>query len=130
MFCEELRVAYNQVKLMFYFEMRDPLVLSMMSNYDGDGHMPWYKENNVKLLLNNKAVWINTQYKIIVGASRKTLDYNLMVFATGLFPFVPPIPRRQRPGVFVYRVSGCLLVHHPIIPPRFAFDTLRSHCMN
>jgi nitrite reductase (NADH) large subunit len=129
-FCKELCMAYNRVKLTSYYKMRDPLALSMMSNYNEDSCTPWYKENNIELLLNDNAVLINTQSKMIVGMSGKTLDYNIAVFTMGSFPFVPPISGRQHPGIFVYRVSSCLLVHHPIIPPRFAFDTLRSHCMN
>ena len=105
-FCEEPRAAYNRVKLTSYFETLDPSALSMTSDFDKDGRTPWYEENNVELLLNDKAVSIDTQSKTIVGASGKTLDYDVAVFATGSFPFVPPIPGRQRPGVFVYRVSG------------------------
>ena len=104
-FCEEPRAAYNRVKLTSYFETRDPSALSMTSEFDKDGRTPWYEENNVELLLNDKAVSIDTQSKTIVGASGKTLDYDVAVVATGSFPFVPPIPGRQRPGVFVYRVS-------------------------
>jgi nitrite reductase (NADH) large subunit len=104
-FCEEPRAAYNRVKLTSYFETRDPSALSMTSDFDADGRTPWYEENNVDLLLSDKAVSIDTQTKTIVGASGRTLDYDVAVFATGSFPFVPPIPGRQRPGVFVYRVS-------------------------
>jgi hypothetical protein len=129
-FCKELHAAYNRVKLTLYFEMWDPLALSMTPDYNGDSCMPWYKKNNVKLLLNDKAVLINIQSKMIVGASGKTLDYNVVVFAMGLFSFVPSIPGRQPPGIFVYRVTACFLVCHPIIFPRLAFYTLRSRCMN
>jgi NADH dehydrogenase FAD-containing subunit len=111
-FCEEPRAAYNRVKLTSYFETRDPSALSMTSDFDEYGRTPWYEENNVELLLNDKAVSIDTQSKTIVGASGKTLDYDVAVFATGSFPFVPPIPGRQRPGVFVYRVSGRSSVRH------------------
>jgi hypothetical protein len=104
-FCEEPRAAYNRVKLTSYFETRDPSALSMTSDFDAYGRTPWYDENNVELLLNDKAVSIDTHAKTIVGASGRTIDYDVAVFATGSFPFVPPIPGRQRPGVFVYRVS-------------------------
>jgi nitrite reductase (NADH) large subunit len=103
-FCEEPRAAYNRVKLTSYFETRDPSALSMTSEFDAEGRTPWYEENNVELLLNDKAVAIDTNAKTITGASGNTLDYDVAVFATGSFPFVPPIPGKQRPGVFVYRV--------------------------
>ena len=104
-FCEEPRAAYNRVKLTSYFETRDPSALSMTSEFDGEGRTPWYEENNVQLLLNDKATSIDTKSKTIVGESGTTLDYDVAVFATGSYPFVPPIPGKQRPGVFVYRVS-------------------------
>jgi nitrite reductase (NADH) large subunit len=102
-FCEEPRAAYNRVKLTSYFETRDPSVLSMTSELDDEGRTPWYEENNVELLLGDKAVSIDTKTKTIMGASGKELDYDVAVFATGSYPFVPPIPGKQRPGVFVYR---------------------------
>ena len=46
---------------------------------------------------------MDTTSKTIIGASEKTIPYNVCVMATGSSPFVPPIPGRQRPGVFVYR---------------------------
>lgn len=104
-FCEEPRAAYNRVKLTSYFETRDPSDLTMTSAFDASGRTPWYEANNVELLLNDKAVSIDTASKTIVGASGKTVEYDIAVFATGSYPFVPPIPGRQRPGVFVYRVS-------------------------
>mmetsp|Transcript_635 Transcript_635/g.1191 ORF Transcript_635/g.1191 Transcript_635/m.1191 type:complete len:1116 (+) Transcript_635:79-3426(+) len=102
-FCEEPRAAYNRVKLTSYFETRNPSALSMTTDFDDEGRTPWYEENNVELLLKDKAVSIDTKAKRIVGASGKEVDYDVAVFATGSFPFVPPIPGKQRPGVFVYR---------------------------
>jgi len=102
-FCEEPRAAYNRVKLTSYFETRDPSALTMTSEFDEEGRTPWYEENNVELLLNDKVVSIDTEEKVITGASGKKVDYDVAVFATGSYPFVPPIPGKQRPGVFVYR---------------------------
>ena len=118
-FCEEPRAAYNRVKLTSYFETRDPSALSMTSEFDKEGRTPWYEENNVELLLNDKAVSIDTKTKKITGASGKEVDYDVAVFATGSYPFVPPIPGKQRPGVFVYRVSSfscvCVLLWSTIV---------------
>eukprot|EP00986_Skeletonema_menzelii_P003444 scaffold1049_cov152-Skeletonema_menzelii.AAC.15 len=102
-FCEEPRAAYNRVKLTSYFETRNPSALSMTSEFDNEGRTPWYEENNVELLLNDKVVSVDTKSKTVTGASGKTIDYDVAVFATGSYPFVPPIPGKQRPGVFVYR---------------------------
>lgn len=105
-FCEEPRAAYNRVKLTSYFETRNPSALSMTSEFDVEGRTPWYAENNVELLLNDKAVALDTKAKTVTGASGKTLAYDVLVFATGSYPFMPPIPGKQRPGVFAYRVSS------------------------
>ena len=102
-FCEEPRAAYNRVKLTSFFETRDPSALSMTSEFDAEGKTVWYDDNGVELLLNDKAVSIDTSKKIVKGASGKEIPYDIAVMATGSFPFVPPIPGKQRPGVFVYR---------------------------
>jgi len=102
-FCEEPRAAYNRVKLTSYFETRNPSALSMTSEFDDQGRTIWYDENGVELLLNDKAVAVDTKAKTVTGASGKTIPYDVCIMATGSFPFVPPIPGKQRPGVFVYR---------------------------
>jgi nitrite reductase (NADH) large subunit len=102
-YCEEPRAAYNRVKLTSYFETRNPSDLSMTSEFDEEGKTVWYDENGVELLLADKAVKIDTEAKTVTGASGKVTPYDACVMATGSFPFVPPIPGKQRPGVFVYR---------------------------
>eukprot|EP00814_Leptocylindrus_danicus_P018824 CAMPEP_0116035860 /NCGR_PEP_ID=MMETSP0321-20121206/20690_1 /TAXON_ID=163516 /ORGANISM="Leptocylindrus danicus var. danicus, Strain B650" /LENGTH=1115 /DNA_ID=CAMNT_0003512915 /DNA_START=103 /DNA_END=3450 /DNA_ORIENTATION=+ len=102
-FCEEPRAAYNRVKLTSYFETRDPSVLSMTGEFDDDGKTSWFAENDVELLLNDRAVEMDCSKKTITGKSGKCIDYDVAVMATGSYPFVPPIPGRNRPGVFVYR---------------------------
>ena len=102
-FCEEPRAAYNRVKLTSYFETRNPSTLSMTSEFDAQGRTTWYDENGVELLLGDKAVAVNTDAKTVTGASGKIIPYDICVMATGSYPFVPPIPGKQRPGVFVYR---------------------------
>ena len=102
-FCEEPRAAYNRVKLTSYFQTRNPSDLSMTSEFDNEGRTVWYDENGVELLLNDKAIKIDTEAKTVTGASGKVIPYDTCVLATGSFPFVPPLPGKQRPGVFVYR---------------------------
>jgi hypothetical protein len=102
-FCEEPRAAYNRVKLTSYFETLNASDLSMTSEFDAEGRTVWYDQNGVELLLKDKAVKIDTNAKTVTGASGKEITYDACVLATGSFPFVPPIPGKQRPGVFVYR---------------------------
>ena len=75
----------------------------MTSDYDPDGRTEWYEENNVELLINDRAVSMNLDDKTVTGASGKIVPYDKAILATGSFPFVPPIPGAKRPGVFVYR---------------------------
>lgn len=102
-FCEEPRAAYNRVKLTSYFETRNPSALTMTSEFDADGKTKWYEENGVEIYMNDKAVAIDTEAKTVTGKSGKVIPYDVAVMATGSYPFVPPIPGKQRPGVFVYR---------------------------
>jgi nitrite reductase (NADH) large subunit len=102
-FCEEKRAAYNRVKLTSYFETLDPSNLSMTDPYEKDGTTAWFADNDVEIFLNDKAVSMDTEAKTITGESGRTIDYDVAILATGSFPFVPPIPGRTRPGVFVYR---------------------------
>mmetsp|Transcript_21805 Transcript_21805/g.64288 ORF Transcript_21805/g.64288 Transcript_21805/m.64288 type:complete len:1143 (-) Transcript_21805:240-3668(-) len=102
-FCEEPRAAYNRVKLTSYFETLDPSDLSMTSEFDDGGRTSWYDENDVELYVGDKAVSIDTASKTVTGESGREIPYDVAVLATGSFPFVPPIPGRHRPGVFVYR---------------------------
>lgn len=102
-FCEERRAAYNRVRLTSYFETRDPSDLSMTTPFDKDGKTDWYEENGVEILLKEKVTSMDTEAKTVTGTSGKTLSYDIAVLATGSYPFVPPIPGRNRPGVFVYR---------------------------
>mmetsp|Transcript_4453 Transcript_4453/g.9341 ORF Transcript_4453/g.9341 Transcript_4453/m.9341 type:complete len:1117 (-) Transcript_4453:180-3530(-) len=102
-FCEEPRAAYNRVRLTSYFESRDPSALTMTSEFEENGTTAWYEDNNVDIHIGDKVVAIDTEAKTVTGQSGKVLDYDVCVMATGSFPFVPPIPGKQRPGVFVYR---------------------------
>jgi nitrite reductase (NADH) large subunit len=102
-FCEEPRAAYNRVKLTSFFETKDPSALSMTSEFAQDGTTTWYNENGVELLIGDKAVAVDSNKKVVIGQSGKEIPYDTVVYATGSYPFVPPIPGKQRPGVFVYR---------------------------
>jgi nitrite reductase (NADH) large subunit len=102
-FCEEPRAAYNRVKLTSYFETRNPNDLSMTEEFDASGSTPWYANNNVEIHLGDKATSIDTANKVVRSQKGVAVQYDTLVLATGSVPFVPPIPGKQRPGVFVYR---------------------------
>lgn len=52
----------------------------MTSDFDEEGRTPWYTENNVELLLNDKAVAIDTKAKTVTGASGKVVSNSLFLF--------------------------------------------------
>ena len=46
---------------------------------------------------------IDRANKRVMTKSGAEYEYDILILATGSSPFVPPIPGRDRPGVFVYR---------------------------
>ncbi len=51
---------------------------------------------------------IDRDAKQITTKSGRTCDYDALVLATGLVPFIPPIPGHHLAGVFPYRTIGDL----------------------
>eukprot|EP00820_Chromera_velia_P006039 Cvel_3760.t1-p1 / transcript=Cvel_3760.t1 / gene=Cvel_3760 / organism=Chromera_velia_CCMP2878 / gene_product=Nitrite reductase [NAD(P)H] large subunit, putative / transcript_product=Nitrite reductase [NAD(P)H] large subunit, putative / location=Cvel_scaffold157:82205-91598(+) / protein_length=1116 / sequence_SO=supercontig / SO=protein_coding / is_pseudo=false len=93
-FCEELRPAYDRVKMTTFFEHRDPDKLALCDK-------GWFAENDISLFVGEKAFEVDREKKMVNGR----VPYDYLVFATGSFPFVPPTPglSTQTPGIFVYR---------------------------
>jgi nitrite reductase (NADH) large subunit len=95
-FCEEPRPAYDRVHLSAYFDGKTAEDLSMAS-------IDWYKERDIDLHLEDKAVSIDRVAKTVTSAKGLTISYDKVVLATGSIPFVPPVPGIDKEGVFVYR---------------------------
>jgi nitrite reductase (NADH) large subunit len=95
--CEEPRPAYDRVHLSEYFAGKSAEDLSLVA--------PGFFESNGNLLLklDAKAVSIDRAAKTVTTAGGETLAYDSLVLATGSYPFVPPLPGKDRPGCFVYR---------------------------
>lgn len=94
--CEEPRAAYDRVHLSEFFSGKTAADLSMVQ----DG---FFSTNQIDLHLNSKAVEIDRANKLIKTAAGDTLSYDYAVLATGSFPFVPPVPGRERDACLVYR---------------------------
>jgi len=94
--CEEPRPAYDRVHLSEFFSGKTADDLSMVQ----DG---FFTEHQIDLHLNSKAVAIDRAGKTITTADGRSLSYDYAVLATGSFPFVPPVPGREREGCLVYR---------------------------
>lgn len=110
-FGEEQRIAYDRVHLSEYFQpgkSADSLALADHA---------WYAERQIDLILGERVTGINREEKSISTASGRVLSYDLLVLATGSAPFVPPIPGREKNGVFVYRTIEDL-------------DAMKAHAKN
>ena len=90
---EEKHVAYDRVQLSHYFdEPRPDLSLTTHSAYIERG-VSW---------LYGKALSVDREAKTVTTETQ-TLEYDVLVLATGSFPFVPPLANSTASGVFVYR---------------------------
>ena len=95
--CEEPRPAYDRVHLSEFFAGKSADDLSLVA--------PGFFESNGNLLLklNAKAVSIDRAAKTVTTSGGETLPYDSLVLATGSYPFVPPLPGKDRPACLVYR---------------------------
>ncbi|WP_406641132.1 nitrite reductase large subunit NirB [Amycolatopsis sp. WGS_07] len=95
-FGEENRPAYDRVALTSYVDSWDPDALALPgSDYAGD--------DAVELRLGEVVVSVDRDAKTVTTAAGHVQPYDSLVLATGSRPFVPPVPGRDLPGVFVYR---------------------------
>ena len=104
-FCEEPRAAYDRVGLTSFFAHRDAEKLML-------ARQEWYAENGVELHLGDRASAIDREKRIVRSDKGVEIAYDHVVLATGSFPFVPPVPGIDKPGVFVYRTIEDLEQHH------------------
>jgi len=95
-FCEEPRLAYDRVHLSEYFTGASAEDLSPVE-------AGFYTDNGVQVYLHDKVVAIDRDRREVVSAQGVTLAYDKLILATGSYPFVPPIPGREREGCCVYR---------------------------
>ena len=95
-FCEEPRAAYDRVGLSKYFTHRDERQL-MLADPE------WYAKHNIELHIGDRVDRIDRFEKTVHSQLGRTINYDLLVLATGSSPFVPPTPGIELPGCFVYR---------------------------
>jgi len=94
--CEEPRAAYDRVHLSEFFAGKTADDLSLVPQ-------GFFDNPSIKLYLNDKAVSIDRAAKRVRTSIGQELSYDKLVLATGSYPFVPPIPGKDRDGCFVYR---------------------------
>lgn len=93
---EEPRAAYDRVYLSAYFSGKTAEDLSLVK---GD----FFADAGVFLHLNTCAVAINREDRFVTVASGEQIPYDKLVLATGSYPFVPPLPGKDREHCLVYR---------------------------
>lgn len=92
----EPRLAYDRVHLSSYFEGSSADDLAMTDEAT-------YKAWGVEFFVNAKVDKIHRETKDVVTEAGDTFAYDVLVMATGSYPFVPPIPGNEQPHCLVYR---------------------------
>ena len=94
--CEEPRPAYDRVHLSEFFSGKTADELSLVKP-------GFFDRSDVTLRLNARAVGVDRDAHTVTLAGGEVLGYDKLVFATGSYPFVPPLPGKDRKDCFVYR---------------------------
>ena len=95
-FGEERRPAYDRVHLSAYFTDRNADNLALATR-------EWYEDAGIRLRTGELVIDLDTERKELRTHQGKVEAYDYLVLATGSVPFVPPLPGREKKGVFVYR---------------------------
>ncbi|MET8769503.1 nitrite reductase large subunit NirB [Streptomyces sp. NPDC004658] len=100
--CEEPRPAYDRVQLTSYFSGKTPEDLSLTDR-------EFLKDHGIELHLGDPAESIDREARTVTARSGLVVGYDVLVLATGSYPFVPPVPNKDATGCFVYRTIEDLL---------------------
>jgi nitrite reductase (NADH) large subunit len=95
-FGEERQPAYDRVHLTSFLNQTPPEQLLLAPE-------SWYAESDIELHLGDPVASVDRERKVVRSAGGKEISYDHLVFATGSRAFVPLLPGRELPGVFVYR---------------------------
>lgn len=88
--------AYDRINLSTYVDHKDASQLIFNSE-------EWYQEKGITLLTSTEVVAVDPKLKCVTLSDETKHNYDILVFATGSRPFVPPIPGGDHPNVFLYR---------------------------
>ena len=94
--CEEPRAAYDRVHLSEFFAGKSAQDLSLVPE-------GFFDNGNMLLKLNARAVALDRGARTVTVSTGEVLGYDKLVLATGSYPFVPPLPGKERKDCFVYR---------------------------
>src|SRR5262245_42937454 len=93
---EEPRLAYDRVNLTKFFSGSSVEDLTLTTR-------EFFDKNGIELHSGDPVATIDRAARRVTTKSGAEYEYDILVLATGSSPFVPPIPGRERPYVFVYR---------------------------
>jgi nitrite reductase (NADH) large subunit len=93
---EEPRLAYDRVNLSKFFSGSSVEDLTLTTR-------EFFDTNGIELHSGDPVASIDRAGRKVTTKSGAEYEYDVLVLATGSTPFVPPIPGRDRAGVFVYR---------------------------
>src|SRR3982074_604929 len=94
-FCEEPRPAYDRVQLTSFFSGKSAADLSLVA-------ADFFQKSKMTLRLNDSVLAIDPHRKVVRSARYKEVPYDKLVLATGSYPFVPPVPGKDRRDRFVH----------------------------
>ncbi|WP_229857133.1 FAD-dependent oxidoreductase, partial [Streptomyces anandii] len=94
--CEEPRPAYDRVQLTSYFSGTTPEELSLTDE-------EFIAAHGIELHVGDPAESVDRDTRTVTARSGLTVGYDVLVLATGSYPFVPPVPGKDAEGCFVYR---------------------------
>lgn len=92
----EPRLAYDRVHLSEYFSGKTAKDLAMTDEKT-------YQDWGVKFQTDAKVIYIDRENKHVVTQNDEVISYDKLILATGSYPFVPPIPGKDRDHCLVYR---------------------------
>ncbi|SDI86967.1 nitrite reductase (NADH) large subunit [Frankineae bacterium MT45] len=98
---EEPLAAYDRVALSSFFDGKTAADLDVVTE-------GFYEDSGYTLTVDEEAVEIDREAKLVRTRSGQSLPYDALVLATGSYPFVPPVPGHDLANCYVYRTIADL----------------------
>jgi nitrite reductase (NADH) large subunit len=95
-FCEEPRLAYDRVGLSSFFSGVTAEDLSLVAP-------GFFHQVGLTVHIGDAVAAIDRAGATVTSANGVRVGYDVLVLATGSYPFVPPVPGKDAAGCFVYR---------------------------
>lgn len=93
---EEPRAAYDRVQLSSFFSGKTAADLSLVA-------ADFFQRHAIRAHFAERAESIDREARIVRTSNGREVEYDALVLATGSYPFVPPLPGRDRAACHVYR---------------------------